>query len=116
MTGTASHERQAQRYSFRVPADTCSTTKVTYPLEGKHSVDEINSKVSENAKKINASSLSGQILDMDDYYECSRDCVGEPWSSMYIPGNTLVKMTNFYGNGMGYFSRMAALSIIFAAL
>jgi len=73
----------------------------------------------------NASSLSGQILDVDDYYECSRDCVSEQWSSMYIPGNTrtteagentLVKMTSFYDNEMGYSSRMAELSMIFAAL
>jgi glyceraldehyde-3-phosphate dehydrogenase/erythrose-4-phosphate dehydrogenase len=44
---------------------------------------------------------------------------------MYIPGNsriteagdnTLVKMTSFYDNEMGYSSRMAELSLIFAAL
>jgi glyceraldehyde 3-phosphate dehydrogenase len=111
--------------ALRVPTDTGSVTEVTYLIEGKHSVDEINAKVAENAAKINGSSLSGRILDVDDYYECSRDCVGEPWSSMYIPGNsriteagdnTLVKMTSFYDNEMGYSSRMAELSLIFAAL
>jgi len=111
--------------ALRVPTDTGSVTEVTYLIEGKHSIDEINAKVAEEAGKINASSISGKILDVDDYYECSRDCVGEPWSSMYIPGNsriteaagnTLVKMTSFYDNEMGYSSRMAELSLIFAAL
>ncbi len=86
--------------ALRVPTDTGSVTEVVYLLEGRHevvyllegrhSLEEITSKVAENAKKINASSLSGKVLDVDDYYECSRDCVGEGWSSMCIPGNTRV--------------------------
>ncbi|MDT8297503.1 MAG: type I glyceraldehyde-3-phosphate dehydrogenase, partial [Spirochaetaceae bacterium] len=111
--------------ALRVPTDTGSTVEVVYLLEGKHSKDEINAKVAENAKSINSASPSGKILDVNDYYECSRDCVGESWSSMYIPGNTqvaeagentLVKMTSFYDNEMGYSTRMAEMAMEFAAL
>ncbi len=111
--------------ALRVPTDTGSAVEVVYLLEGKHSMDDINAKVAANAKKINASSKSGKILDVDDYYECSRDAVGEEWSSMYIPGNsrvteagdnTMVKMTSFYDNEMGYSARMAELAQIFAAV
>jgi len=109
--------------ALRVPTDTGSVVEVVYLIEGKASVDDINKAVAENAKKMNGTTLLGKILDVDDYYECSRDCVGEPWSSMYIPGNTrvteagdntLVKMTSFYDNEMGYSTRMAELAIIFA--
>ena len=110
--------------ALRVPTDTGSVTEVVYLLEGKHSVEDINAKVAANAKSINAASPSGQILDCNDYYECSRDAVGEGWSSMYIPGNTrateagdntMVKMTRFYDNEMGYSTRMAEMAMIFAA-
>ena len=111
--------------ALRVPTDTGSVTEVVYLIEGKHSLDEINAAVAENAKNINSASPSGKILDVDDYYECSRDCVGESWSSMYIPGNsrvteagsnTLVKMTSFYDNEMGYSTRMAEMAMIVAAI
>lgn len=110
--------------ALRVPTDTGSVVEVVYLLEGKHTVDEINAKVSANAAKINGTSLMGKVLDVSDYYECSRDAVGEAWSSMYIPGNTcvteagdntLVKMTSYYDNEMGYSTRMAELAQIFAA-
>jgi len=111
--------------ALRVPTDTGSVVEVVYLLEGEISKADLLAKVAENAKKINASSLMGKVLDVDDYYECSRDCVGEPWSSMFIPGNTqvipsagntLVKMTSFYDNEMGYSTRMAELAQIFAAV
>ena len=111
--------------ALRVPTDTGSVTEVVYLIKGKHSVEEVNAAVVANAEKINASSQSGTILDVSDYYECSRDCVGEAWSSMYIPGNTrvveagentLVKMTSFYDNEMGYSNRMAELAQFIAAL
>ena len=111
--------------ALRVPTDTGSVVEVVYLIEGKHSKDEINAAVAENAKKINAMSLTGKVLDVSDYYECSRDCVGEGWTSMMIPGNTvvteagentLVKMTSFYDNEMGYSTKMAELAQIFSAL
>jgi len=111
--------------ALRVPTDTGSAVEVVYLVEGKLSVDQINKAVAENAKKINAASPSGKVLDVSDYYECSRDCVGENWSSMYVPGNTrvteagdntLVKMTSFYDNEMGYSTRMAEMAMKFAAL
>lgn len=111
--------------ALRVPTDTGSVVEVVYLIEGRHTAEEINKTVTEKAKEINASSLSGKILDISDYYECSRDCVGEDWSSMAIPGNTLVvesganslvKMTSFYDNEMGYSNRMAELAQIFAGI
>ncbi|MCG8452894.1 MAG: type I glyceraldehyde-3-phosphate dehydrogenase [Spirochaetales bacterium] len=111
--------------ALRVPTDTGSVTEVVYLIEGKHTMEEINAKVAENAKAINSASPSGKVLDVSDYYECSRDCVGESWSSMYIPGNsrateagenTLVKMTSYYDNEMGYSTRMAEMAMKFAAL
>jgi len=111
--------------ALRVPTDTGSVVEVVYLLDGKFTRDEINLGVAENAKKINADSISGKILDVSDYYECSRDCVGELWSSMLIPGNTQVvetgpytqvKMTSFYDNEMGYSGRMAELAQIFASI
>ena len=111
--------------ALRVPTDTGSVVEVVYLLEGKVSKDEINKAVTENAKKINSASPSGKVLDVSDYYECSRDCVGENWSSMCIPGNTQVveagpytqvKMTSFYDNEMGYSTRMAEMAMKFAAL
>jgi len=111
--------------ALRVPTDTGSVVEAVFLIEGSATKDQIIAKVTENAKKINASSLSGRILDVDDYYECSRDCVGESWSSMCIPGNTQVvaagpntqlKMTSFYDNEIGYSYRMAELAQIFAAI
>jgi len=110
--------------ALRVPTDTGSVTEVVYLLDGRFTKDEINSKVAENARRINASSISGKILEVSNHYECSRDCVGELWSSMFIPGNTQVveagpytqvKMTSFYDNEMGYSGRMAELAQIFAS-
>jgi len=111
--------------ALRVPTDTGSVVEVVYLLDGNFTKDEINSKVAENAGKINAASMSGKILEVSDYYECSRDCVGELWSSIFIPGNTQVveagpytqvKMTSFYDNEMGYSARMAELAQIFASI
>ena len=111
--------------ALRVPTDTGSVVEVVYVLEGTHSKDDINAKVKANSAEINKASKLGKILDVSDYYECSRDCVGENWSSMYIPGNTqvteagdntLVKMTSFYDNEMGYSTRMAELAQVLAAL
>ncbi|MDC7239397.1 MAG: glyceraldehyde 3-phosphate dehydrogenase NAD-binding domain-containing protein [Spirochaetales bacterium] len=111
--------------ALRVPTDTGSVVEVVYLVEGKHTKDEINAQVAENAKKVNAMSVTGKVLDVSDYYECSRDCVGEGWTSMMIPGNTqvteagdntLVKMTSFYDNEMGYSTKMAELVQILAAL
>ena len=110
--------------ALRVPTDTGSVVEVVYLLEGKITVDELNAKVAANAKAMNATSILGKVLDVSDFYECSRDCVGEGWSSMYIPGNTrateagentLVKMTSYYDNEMGYSTRMAELALMLAA-
>ena len=64
------------------------------------------------------------MITVSDYYECSCDCVGEPFSSMVsdsplvVPvdgSGSLVKLTSFYDNEMGFSHRMAELALIFAA-
>ena len=73
-----------------------------------------------NIDKMNATTILKQVAYIGDYYECSRDCVGEPYSSMMsndvlvIPqnGTTLVKVTSFYDNEMGFSHRMAELALI----
>ena len=65
--------------------------------------------------------MLGQVAYFGDYYECSQDCVGEPYSSMItdnlvivpLGGQTLVKATSFYDNEMGFSYRMAELAMIF---
>ena len=62
------------------------------------------------------------IAYLGDWYECSHDCVGEPWSSMIrddllaVPagGNTLIKATSFYDNEVGFSRRMAELALLLA--
>ena len=71
--------------------------------------------------KINQDTILKQVAYFGDFYECSRDCVGEPFSSMImddvlvVPSgdNTLVKMTSFYDNEMGFSHRMAEMALIF---
>ena len=66
------------------------------------------------------------MITVNDYYECSRDCVGEPFSSMVsdysfgplvVPVDgccSLVKLTSFYDNEMGFSNRMAELALSLA--
>lgn len=106
--------------ALRVPTDTGSVVEVVYLLEGEITKDDIKKAVAANVEKINKSSLLGKVATFGDYYECSRDAVGEHYTSMItdeiqvVPsnGNTLVKMTSFYDNEMGYSAKMAELALI----
>ena len=107
--------------ALRVPTDTGSVVEAVYQIEGSPSKEEL---VAALAAEINASTLFGQVITVNDYYECSRDCVGEPFSSMVsdsplvVPvdgSGSLVKLTSFYDNEMGFSHRMAELALIFAA-
>ena len=63
------------------------------------------------------------MVPVNDYYERSRDCVGEPFSSMVSDnvlvvsagGDSLIKLTSFSDNEMGFSHRMAELALILAA-
>jgi glyceraldehyde 3-phosphate dehydrogenase len=110
--------------ALRVPTDTGSVVEAVYQIDGTPSRDELVAALAANADRINGSTLLGQVITVNDYYECSRDCVGEPFSSMVsdsplvVPvddSGSLVKLTSFYDNEMGFSHRMAELALIFAA-
>lgn len=106
--------------ALRVPTDTGSVVEAFYVLKGEVSKEDLMKAISENVEKINKSSLIGKVATFGDYYECSRDAVGEPYTSMIteniqvVPadGNTMVKLTSFYDNEMGYSNKMAELALI----
>ena len=110
--------------ALRVPTDTGSVVEAVYQIDGTPTKEELVAALAANAAKINGSTLLGQVITVNDYYECSRDCVGEPFSSMVsdsplvVPvdgSGSLVKLTSFYDNEMGFSHRMAELALIFAA-
>ena len=106
--------------ALRVPTDTGSVVEAFYVIEGERSADDVKKALAENVEKINASSLLKEVATFGDYYECSRDAVGEPYASMItdniqvVPtaGNTLVKVTSFYDNETGYSNKIAELALI----
>ncbi|MFW5849717.1 MAG: type I glyceraldehyde-3-phosphate dehydrogenase [Spirochaetota bacterium] len=107
--------------ALRVPTDTGSVVEAVYLVEGDVSKEELAKSIEENVKKMNDSTIMKQTVYFGDYYECSRDCVGEPYSSMItdnllvvnLGGETMVKATSFYDNEMGFSHRMAELAMIF---
>ena len=109
--------------ALRVPTDTGSVVEAVYQIEGTPSAAEVVAAMQANAERINASTLLGQVITVNDYYECSRDCVGEPYSSMVSDNvlvvsagsDSLIKVTSFYDNEMGFSHRMAELALILAA-
>ena len=109
--------------ALRVPTDTGSVVECVYQIQGEHTAEEIKDAMHTNIAKMNESTLLKKTTYLGDFYECSRDCVGEPYSSMIndnvlaIPSNgtTLVKATSFYDNEMGFSHRMAELAIILSA-
>lgn len=106
--------------ALRVPTDTGSVVEAVFLIEGSHTADEIKAAMQANIALVNNSSILKQIAYLGDYYECSRDCVGEPYSSMIsdnlvvVPSgeNTMIKATSFYDNEMGYSHRMVELALI----
>ena len=109
--------------ALRVPTDTGSVVECVYQIEGEKSAEEVKEAMQANITKMNESTLLKKTVYLGDFYECSRDCVGEPYSSMVsdnvltIPNNgtTLVKATSFYDNEMGFSHRMAELAIILSS-
>ncbi|MGL1891645.1 MAG: type I glyceraldehyde-3-phosphate dehydrogenase, partial [Spirochaetaceae bacterium] len=89
--------------ALRVPTDTGSVVEAVYVVEGTVSLDDMKSAIAANVVKINASTPLGLVATYGDYYECSRDAVGESYTSMITDvvqvvaagDNTLVKLTSF---------------------
>ena len=110
--------------ALRVPTDTGSVVEAVYLVEGEHTAEEVREAIGANVDRINESTILKQVAYFGDYYQCSQDCVGEPYSSMIsdallaVPsaGNTLVKATSFYDNEMGFSHRMAELAMMLAGL
>lgn len=108
--------------ALRVPTDTGSVVEAVFLIEGQHDAGEVMAAMQANIAAMNASTILGQIACLGDYYECSRDCVGEPYSSMIrddllaVPAGdgTLVKATSFYDNEVGFSHRMAELALLLA--
>ncbi len=106
--------------ALRVPTDTGSVVEAVLLLKGEHKIEEIVAAAKQNAEKINLSTIMGQVIYVGDWYECSRDCVGEPFSSMVMDdmlaiateGFTHLKATSFYDNEMGFSHRMVELALI----
>ena len=109
--------------ALRVPTDTGSVVEAVFQIDGTPSPAEVVAAMQANAERINASTLMGQVITVNDFYECSRDCVGEPFSSMVSDNvlvvsagtDSLIKLTSFYDNEMGFSHRMAELALILAA-
>ena len=109
--------------ALRVPTDTGSVVEAVYQVDGTPAPAEVVAALAANAERINAGTLMGQVITVNDYYECSRDCVGEPFSSMVSDNvlvvsagtDSLIKITSFYDNEMGFSHRMAELALILAA-
>lgn len=106
--------------ALRVPVNTGSVVEAIYLLEGEHTSDDIVRLLERNIPAINNSTPLKQVIYYGDQYECSADCIGEPYSAMItsniltipINGNTLAKLTGFYDNEMGYSHRMVELALI----
>ncbi len=109
--------------ALRVPTDTGSVVEAIYVVEGKRTREELLEAMAANVVKINESTILKQVAYIGDYYECSQDCVGEPYSAMIsddiltvsCDGSTMMKVTSFYDNEMGFSHRMAELALILAA-
>jgi glyceraldehyde 3-phosphate dehydrogenase len=107
--------------ALRVPTDTGSVVEAVYLVEGDVTKEQLAKSIEENVKKMNDSTIMKQVAYFGDYYECSQDCVGEPYSSMItdnllvvnLGGQTMIKATSFYDNEMGFSNRMAELAMIF---
>lgn len=109
--------------SLRVPVTDGSVVEAVFVINGTWTAEQVIEKLQEQAEKQNQRSVLGKVLYVGEDYEVSADAIGSAWSSMVLASNTmvvpfadytLVKLTSFYDNEMGYSYRMADLAIKFA--
>ena len=110
---------------LRVPVWDGSVIEAMVLVGGAHDHDEVATALSDSAAKQNARSAVASVLYVGDRYQVSADSVGERWSSMVledtvmaipVENGTLIKVTSFYDNEIGYSYRMADLALIMAAV
>ena len=110
--------------SLRVPVQSGSVVEAVTVIRGTHGVAEVLDGLRKRAVDMNARSLLGTVLYVGEDYQVSADALGSPWSSMVITRNamavpngndTLLKLTSFYDNEMGYSHRLAELGILAAS-
>ncbi len=112
--------------ALRVPTTTGSVLEAVFLIQGEPSAGEVLTSLEEQARGINASTPSGRILYVGSEYQCSMDCVGASWSSMVYADNAMVvrcrdtcglsllKLTSFYDNEMGFSHRMVEMGLLMA--
>ncbi len=110
--------------ALRVPVDTGSVVKAVLLIDGQPGRERIAAAIADNVASMNASTPLGRIAYFGSYYQCSRDCVGEPYSAMItdelqtveVDDGTLIKLSAFYDNELGYAYRMAELALVLKEL
>lgn len=110
--------------ALRVPVDTGSVVEAVLLIGEQPGNDSLTAAIADNIEAMNASTPLGKVATFGADYQCSRDCVGEPYSSMIagdvqivpVNGNTLIKLSSFYDNELGYAYRMAELALILEGL
>ena len=109
--------------SLRVPVPSGSVVESVTLIRGTHGTDDVLDALRRRAVSMNARSALGTVLYVGDDYEVSADALGSTWSSMVTTRNamvvpagddTLVKLTSFYDNEMGYSYRLAEMGILAA--
>ncbi len=109
--------------SLRVPVTTGSVVEAVFTVPGRRTTEDVIAALRAGAAAMNLRSPIGRVLYVGDDYQVSADAIGSTWSSM-VPGNgimavpaggeTMIKITSFYDNELGYAHRLAELGILVA--
>jgi len=107
--------------SLRVPVSTGSAVEAVFLVKGRRSKEDVIVALQESALEQNDRSPLGKVLYVGSDYQVSADSIGSSWSSMVLAENTmvvpsgensLIKITSFYDNEMGYAHRLAEMGIL----